>query len=121
MKNEIVFEAVSASAIQAIDAHIEKAKMAASRFKEITQAALKDGATGMIATGKDVLLHGFAFPKPHKDYVAVRMGSIPFPIYKPKNVNMAEASRPLLSIEGLPQVLQNDKKVCIPKVVKKDG
>lgn len=110
------FEAISKEACQAIDAYIDGEIARLAAFHEIVARAKKDGATQIITTGRNDILHGFAFPKKPENYTLVPrsdVGDLPFPVYRPNDVDLSTVSRAIPQIESVPPITVTDDGKCI--------
>ena len=110
------FEAINIQACQAIEAYIDAEIARLRAFHEIVERARKDGASQIITTGRNDILHGFVFPRKPDNYSLVPrtdVGELPFPVYRPDGVDLAAVSRSIPQIAGVPPITVTDDGKCI--------
>lgn len=118
------FEAINTRACQAINAYIDAEIARQKTFKEIVERARKDGATRIITTGRNAILHGFAFPGKPENYSIVPrtdVGELPFPVYRPNDVDLSRVSRLIPQIACVPPITITDDGKCIVTTASRKG
>lgn len=119
------FEAINTQACRAINAYIDAEIARQKTFKEIVERAKKDGATQIVTTGRNAILHGFAFPGKPENYSIVPrtdVGELPFPVYRPNDIDLSKVSRAIPHIESVPPITITDEgKFIATTASRKDG